>query len=168
MLWRVLIPLVFAAGVNAGGVYKWVDSDGNVFFSDRPQPGAEKITVHGLQTYRAPPLTSMQTDDAVADPSTSEGYKIFEFATPKSNQVFRDNGGEVPVALHLEPALQGGHKIRLLLDGANSGEGSSTSATLTNVDRGTHSLGAAVVDGDGKEVARTTVTFHLHRSGKKS
>jgi hypothetical protein len=41
-------------------VYKWVDKDGVTHYSDRPQPGSEKIVVAPAQGYEAPkaPATS--------------------------------------------------------------------------------------------------------------
>ena len=62
---------------------------------------------------------------------------------------------------------------RLLLTGGyrytvqeKQGEPStSTSFSFTNVDRGTHTLAVAVVDGDGKELIRSaTTTFHMLRA----
>ncbi len=165
---RVLILLVVAITVNAGSVYKWVDADGNVTFSDRPQPGSEEVNVQGLQTYKAQPIKPTAAADPGSDPATAKRYKTFTFTTPKSDQSFRDSGGTIPIELKLEPALRGGHRIKLFLDGAVKGEGRSASATLSNVDRGSHSLDAAVVDENGKEIARAgSVTFHLHRAGKK-
>ena len=53
------------------------------------------------------------------------------------------------------------------MDGQPIGQGASTSATLTNVDRGSHTIAAAVVDADGNQVAKADpVTFTLHRVSK--
>src|ERR1700691_2015689 len=36
----------------AATVYKWVDDDGVVHYSDQPHPNAQKLQVHDVQTYR--------------------------------------------------------------------------------------------------------------------
>ena len=76
----------------------------------------------------------------------------------------RDNAGNVNVDVSLEPALRSGDKIDLLLDGQSVGGGNKTAITLTDMERGTHSLQALVKDASGKVVARSnTVTFTLQR-----
>src|SRR5215813_14419598 len=36
----------------AATVYRWVDEDGVVHYSDQPHPNAEKMQVHAAQTYK--------------------------------------------------------------------------------------------------------------------
>ena len=36
----------------AATVYRWVDEDGVVHYSDQPHPNAEKLQVHAAQTYK--------------------------------------------------------------------------------------------------------------------
>ena len=40
------------SAVLAATVYKWVDDDGVVHYSDQPHPNAQKLQVHDVQTYR--------------------------------------------------------------------------------------------------------------------
>ncbi len=48
--WIVLVFL-FIAQPTFAQIYKWTDSQGNVHFSDKPQPGAEKVELPSVQTY---------------------------------------------------------------------------------------------------------------------
>ena len=36
----------------AATVYRWVDDDGVVHYSDQPHPNAEKMQVHAAQSYK--------------------------------------------------------------------------------------------------------------------
>jgi hypothetical protein len=71
------------------------------------------------------------------------------------------------VRLELAPALQPGHIVEILLDGTAIGSGSATSASVTNVDRGSHTVAAVVKDASGKVVASAPgVAFHLKQASK--
>ena len=52
--WVALGLLVGAGGAYATTMYRWVDAQGVVHYSDQPQPGAQSIQMQSAQTYRAP------------------------------------------------------------------------------------------------------------------
>jgi len=141
-------------------LYKWVDRDGTTHFSDQPHPGAEAIVVQEIQTV--PPLEV----PAAARPSPATeaySYDSVTFTSPANEETIRDNSGNVSVTVAVTPPLRPdfGHRLTVLMDGGLIGE--SESILLTNVDRGTHSLTATVVDGQGKVLASGSSTFHLQR-----
>ena len=47
-----LLLLVCSLAVAATTVYRWVDEDGVVHYSDQPHPNAEKLQVHAAQSYK--------------------------------------------------------------------------------------------------------------------
>ena len=146
-------------------VYKNVQPDGTIVYSDKPDEGAKELKLPEIQIYTPPPLP--EGDDRAANGGAAgfTGYESFAISSPANDETVRDNGGSVSIALTLKPSLQSGHVVDIRMDGASIGRGSSTSITLTNVDRGSHTVQAAVLDGDGAEVARTdSVTFHLKRA----
>ena len=146
-------------------VYKWVMPDGTVKYSDSPQEeGAEEVELDPLQLYSAPPPPPLRSSpSAEGEDRPAGGYEI-AVASPADDSVIRDNGGTVSISLSLSPGLQRGHTVDIIMDGKVLGSGRSTSITLRNVDRGSHSVQAAIKDADGNEVARASaVTFHLKR-----
>lgn len=160
-----MVTLLFLSAAAANGaVYKIVNPDGTVSYSDRPQEGAEKVRVAPVQTYEAPNLPKLQPD---AKAGEFAGYDVFKVVSPDDDQTFRDEGGVVKVRLSLSPGLHSDHTITIFMDGQDlGGKPRSTSLTLQNVDRGSHTIRAAVVDAGGKQMASTDpVTFHLHRTG---
>ncbi len=159
-----LVSMLLGLCIGAdAAVYKIVNPDGSVTFSDRPQEGAEELDVGTVQTIDADvPSASTEPVKVPAFP----GYEIFEISSPKNDETFRDNGGVVSIQLTLQPRLFRDHTISIFMDGKDiGGGGRSTGLTLQNVDRGSHRVHATVVGKDGEQVASTpAVTFHLHRT----
>jgi hypothetical protein len=164
-----LLCLMLAVGTaQAQKIYKWTLSNGDIVYSDKPPPAdqAEEVTLEPLQTIKTAPVPSLEGSSAAREEPKEAGYEEFKVTSPSNDATIRDNGGNVRVSLSLSPGLQSGHRIEVMMDGQSIGSGSSTSLTLTEVDRGTHTVQAAIKDGDGKEVARSnSVIFHLKRGG---
>jgi hypothetical protein len=152
---------------QAGKIYKYTLSNGNIVYSDKPPPGdqAEEVTIEPLQSFSLPNAPRLNPSASRAKPE-AVAYQEFKVTSPSDDQTIRDNGGNVGVSLSLTPGLRGGHSIDVMMDGQSIGSGSGTTVTLTEVDRGTHTLQATIRDADGKEIARSnSVTFHLKRGG---
>lgn len=168
---RITLFLCFFLALGtaqAGKIVKYTLPDGRVIYSDKPPPEAtssEEVTVEPLQTFRAPPAPPLEDSSARKD-EEEVGYQEFKVTSPQNDAVIRDHSGNVRVSLSLNPGLRGDHSIEVMVDGRTIGSGKGTSITLTEVDRGTHTVQAAVKDADGKEIARSnSVIFHLKRGG---
>ncbi len=161
--------LMLAVGAaQAGKVYKYTLSNGEVVYSDKAPPAdqGEEVTLEPLQGFSLPPPPRLKDSTANKDAPEPAGYQEFKVTSPSNNATIRDNGGNVPVSLTLRPGLRSGHSIEVMMDGQPIGSGSGTSVTLTEVDRGTHTVQAAIKDSEGKEIARSnSVIFHLKRGG---
>ena len=160
----LLSILTVAVPAFAAEVFKTVGPDGEIKFTDRPEEGAVEVRVPGVQTVDGGGPVS----DSVLAPEEDDtpfSYSEFKIVTPGQDASLRDNQGNVTVQIVLSPGLRPDDQINICMNGNKLGGGRSTNITLTNVDRGTHSLQAAVVDKSGKDIARSdTVTFTLHRA----
>ena len=166
----ILVCLVLAVGAaHAGKIVKYTLKNGEVIYSDTPPPEAatgEDVTVEPLQTFSTPPAPRLEESTGREDEPEEVGYEEFKVTSPENDTTIRDNGGNVHVSLSLSPGLQSGHSIEIFMDGQAIGSGSSTSLTLADVDRGTHTVRATVKDAEGKDVVRSnSVIFHLRRGG---
>jgi len=161
----IIIGLLCLATAAQGAVYRWVDKEGNVVFSDRPQPGAEEVQVPTPSLYEAPrlPAPSGGAPSAVSGPRYSRVAVIL----PENDATIRDNTGQVRVEVQVVPALdsRAGDRVLILLDDrVQGGPLATTRVALAGVDRGTHTLQARVIDAGGTELlASDPVTFHLQR-----
>jgi hypothetical protein len=94
-------------------------------------------------------------------------YSSLKITEPPDDGTLRDNTGSVSVSVEILPFLQveQGHRLVVTLDGqAATAPGVSTVFQLHNVDRGTHSLQAVVLDQAGRTVESSpSVSFHLLR-----
>ncbi len=159
----LLVTLFFLTPVSAG-VYRSVDEDGNIVYTDKPSPDAEKIKIDKVQTIPAGPDNFEYTPPekpAVAD------YTKLEIVNPESDHVFTGNTGEVTVSVDIQPALntKRGDRLILTMDGKKAGDSTSTSFNLTNLDRGTHTIEVYVVNKGGKSLMESTpVSFTMKRT----
>ncbi len=149
-------------------IYTWIDKYGNRIYSDQPREGAEVMELQKGTDYTPP--VSAEPDWSTMKPkviSTGDSYSHFEIASPANDATIRNNNGVFQVALDIRPKLVKGHRIKLEVDGA-AVAGSSQIISLTNIDRGTHTLIAYILSTDNAVMATTKpVIVHLHRAIKR-
>jgi hypothetical protein len=135
-------------------ICKTVSEDGLVSYSDVPiDECADRVKLPESSTYapRQLPASVLPNQTGVVPGAPFTGYTTMRIEQPKNNGTVRSNEGKVSVSVALQPPLQPGHKLRLALDGVPIQPPFTTlSATLTNVQRGTHSLSADVLDANGR------------------
>jgi hypothetical protein len=172
MKYSFVIFVLLAQAVQAD-VYKSINADGEVVFTDVPAEGAEPVKLPGLSTYKPSPVVvkhgSPVTGEAEDD---DEGpYESLKVTSPEDDATIWDNQGIAKLTLALEPALltKSGHQIQYFLDGNAYGKPlPRLSRTYRDIDRGTHTLSAEVVDGEGNVViSAEPVTIHLHHMSKQ-
>ena len=80
----------------------------------------------------------------------------------------RSNAGSLAVRVRVDPELQEGHRLQLLLDGVAQGSASrKPEFRLENIDRGTHSLQLQIVGEEGGVLfTGPASTFHLLRHSR--
>lgn len=161
----LLISVMPVLGL-AASVYRYTDEQGNVVYTDKPRPGAEPLEVPPVPAVR--PLTgppAQAETPAPAEPAFT-GYKTLAIVEPKADEPIRANDGNITVALRIEPELgvKLGHKIRVYVDGHRLDPVfTSAQFVLENMDRGTHTLRAEIVEGETSLIRSEAVTFHVLR-----
>ena len=150
-----LLGLLAATGVLAQA-YTWVDEDGVVHYSDRPQPGATEIILPKSNTVRTRQVArpgAATADDAPQDTAPFR-YESLEVAAPAPEETLWNIEGVLNVSLALSPALQPGHQVRVYFDG-QSRMVSGTSFQIDEVYRGVHNIQAEVLDETGQLMIRS-------------
>jgi hypothetical protein len=156
---RFLLTLsLLIPALAAGQVFKWVDTDGKIHYSDRPVAGAEAV---GVPLQKSPP-PQRQPIPGQASPGP---YAQFEIVIPSDNATVHDAEGNVQVGLLLDPALMEGHRLQILTDGApTNGDVPGTQLRISGLPLGSHQLQAQIVDASGTLVASSSVVhFHLRK-----
>lgn len=156
-------------------VYRSVDKDGNVTYSDQPDIDSEKMDFQELTTYESIPIKEIKKDhdkqpDQKEDQTPSASYSGLRILSPANNDTIRDNTGNVPVQLQVTPKLRIklGHRFVLSIDGKKVASTTVPRYKLINIDRGSHTLTAQIMNRKNKALTRpVSVSFHMHRFSKQ-
>ena len=164
--------IIIAAGTLLAGnvsaaVYKTVDEQGNVIYTDEPAGNGEPIKLPPLSTVPPPNYQPSTPAGSSSNVAAAGQYEKLAIITPSQDETVRDNTGNINVRVAIKPNLNkaAGHRLQYFLDGQKEGEPSSSDqAVYTNVDRGAHTVEVAVVDTAGKVLQRSPGSrFYLHR-----
>lgn len=158
----ILLLLLPFFSVNAE-IYKGVDTEGNVTFSDKETPNAEIIPMPSPNTVNMPKAARKTTEEK----SEITSYSSLKIVQPTTNLTLRDNTGKIAVTIELVPDLDvaAGHSIAVYLDGKPAIKGITTLTTqLSDVPRGSHGVKVHVKDENGKSlIASKKVIVHMKR-----
>ena len=150
-------------------VYRVVDEDGNVSFTDEPPEGsvAEEITIRPTNTMpggkvsRDGPLLREGMDEDGGQ-NAPAGYQI-NITSPEAEKTYQNPQQPIGVSYSIQPALAEDHNLKLVLDGSPQ-SGLSLPADLP---RGEHRIRVAVFDRRGKEVSSSDVRLiYVQRPSK--
>jgi len=161
----LLVLVLFAASASAE-VYRWVDSQGVVHYTDKPpNKTARPVELPPLQTFKPAPLP----DDALSNLSTPEQDKAKRpeppkpvIVAPRDKATIRD--AQRLVSVQVNAALAPGDGLLYYVDGKaqNDRPTRSTHYQLHGIERGTHRLVVALVDADGKTIEMSApVTIYM-------
>ncbi|MGB0955432.1 MAG: DUF4124 domain-containing protein, partial [Panacagrimonas sp.] len=123
-------------------VYRWVDKDGVVHYTDKPpQPDATPVDLPPL--HRMAPAEEVKTEVLVDEAPVAAPTPInveLEIISPEPDQTYRSAERLVPVELALNSPLPDGYRLRYLLDGLTKADepADALSVVLLNVARGAH------------------------------
>ena len=158
-----LLALFLSLGV-AAQVYRIVDEQGNVKYTDQPpanDPSAEALQLPSVNTQPAvsPRESSTESEKQEA------GYKEVVILTPAQDSTITPGQLEVVVQVYLEPALRSGHRVQLIHNGQPHGPAApATSFVIDSLIRGEHTVQAQVIDSADNPVGQSaTVTIHVKR-----
>ncbi|WPN57652.1 DUF4124 domain-containing protein [Pseudomonas sp. P9_31] len=148
-------------------VFTYIDAQGNRVFTDQPGTrNAKRVPLATSNRMSANPSGAAPMTAAKQNPAKPLfHYDMLRVLVPEPDATIRSNAGELIASVTSEPALQRGHRYRLLLDGQPTAEpGPSPVFALSNIDRGTHNLSVEILDEQGRIVERTAnQPFHMLR-----
>ena len=156
---------------SAATVYKWVDENGVVHYSDQPHPNAEKVPLKAPQTYTAPPIPATPSQPARNAPQKpAQTYQSCVISEPTPDQMFMITD-TVTAGVTIQPAVRPGDTAVVTLDGQRvpGVPASGGQFTISPVDRGTHVIQVTIQDSSGATICSSPpVTFHVHQPSLQS
>jgi len=163
-----LLLVLLIGSIAQAEVYRTVDKNGNVIYTDIKDDNSEEVFIDIAPSYTAPVIApSISTEDELLEPQSIAipSYKV-SISSPTQNESIQ-NPESISVTASVTPVLNAirADKILFKLDGKAVGKAStSTSTTLTEIERGSHILVVSVVDKTGKVIKSSkSVLFHIQR-----
>jgi uncharacterized protein DUF4124 len=168
----IVLFVLWATAAASAEVWRWVDDDGVVHFSDTPRAGAERIDVSesrqstGARIYRDTAPTGADGEEPAEEQSFK--YDSLTISSPGAEETLWNIEGTLSVSLSLSPGLQSGHRVRVYLNGEPQMV-NSTSFTLDEVWRGAHNIQAEVLDETGRLMIRSQPSrFYVQQNSIRS
>ena len=150
-------------------VYKSVNKEGIVEYSDQPTKGAEQIKVKNPTSVTLPKSSDVfKSSGSNQNTESTNTYQSIVITQPANDSAFNSGSGQVSISSETTPSLKNDHSIQLMVDGTKYNSNKSGSFSLSNVDRGTHQVQVNVVDEAGNTLISSDITtFTLHRTNIK-
>jgi Domain of unknown function (DUF4124) len=159
-----IVAGAFAAlAADAATVYKSVDANGVVHFSDQPSPGAQKIVTSAPNSSDS---NAQPRARPTAPPPSGQQpihYNQVNISAPADGQTFFPDQ-PVNVSVQTEPPLGPGAQVSWQLNGRELTEWGPTASggSLANLERGSYTLTCSVTDPvSGESRSSSTVTFNV-------
>jgi len=164
LLVLVLMPALAAAGTT---IYRWVDAQGVVHYSDQPHKGAKQVQPGALSVidYKAPSASSLKAGMSAPSARTAAGpaYQV-RILTPSAGTTLWPVNYKVDVQVKVTPPLQGAALLQYSYDGKTVGKPTAdTRVELHKVYRGTHTLTVTVMGPKGQSEGQDSSTFYVRQ-----
>ena len=169
-IFLILAGLAVSLAAASQEIYRWVDKDGIVHYSDQPgASNAELINViepNGYDSGESAP--EQDSGSSVASSGTDEDstpevspYSSLAIVQPTPDQVFFGSDAVVTVTADLQGTLRPDHSVVFFLNG-NRQPASGLSTEFSGLARGSYFLRASILDQNGKPVITSQqTTFHV-------
>ncbi len=166
----VLFLLILAPLLLQAEAYRYVDpKTGETVFTDKPpaRQKSEPIKLKSPTISKPYPVAPREESPQEAEPSRSDSPAFtLKILSPENEENIRANDGKVIVTVGANQPLGGqkGFLIRFILDGKPVALTAALSTTLTNLDRGAHTISAELINKNGKVLAAAQPhTFYVQR-----
>lgn len=165
----LIIFTYLCASTAHAEIYTCKDANGETIFTDSPAQcaNAEEVKVDKLPTLtpsKSIPIPASRTSKKVDEDANV--YQEIVITSPKNDSITRNNQGDLTINYRSSPGLQSGkgHKYLVTINGKEVYRGTSTIASLKNVDRGTLSIVASIITSEDKIILSSSpVSFTLQR-----
>lgn len=164
----LLAGLTLSLAAQPQEIYRWVDKDGVVHYSDQPgAPGAERVVIVNPNTYEQTP-SDLGPYAGVGDGEEEEPeespYTSLAIVQPTPDQAFFGADATVTVAVDLGGTLRSDHTLVFFVNGNRRVADAGLGLQLTGLERGTHFLRASVLDQNGNPlITSQQITFHVRQ-----
>ena len=154
--------ITISLNANAQTIYKIVQEDGTVIYTDQALPGAIPVDLSGVRFSSVPRLaTPAQT---LSSPNNSNNIKYeVQVLSPSPEATIRNNAGQMSISASLSSPLNNS-QYHLYLDNTKVASQNDGTFVLDGINRGAHTFYISVTDNRGKTLASSeTQTFYMQQ-----
>jgi hypothetical protein len=166
------LSMAYAPGISAE-VYKTVDEDGNVVYTDQaPDPDAKPIELPGLSIISpqrpatpppAPDAKPRQKEASIMD--LRRAYSDFTIVSPNRDQTFWGTANETTVTWRTRRQLLEGMSVTVYVDGVAQAPTTDSAIIVDEVFRGEHEVYAVLNDARDRTIASTDpIAFYVRQN----
>jgi hypothetical protein len=172
-----ITALVLAGTAWCGEIYKVVDKDGNVTFTDQsPGDGTQPMTLPELSVIETGAADAQATAPAAAAAEEPSGptprelrqmYSDFSITQPDNEETFWGTANAVTVSWGSQTAPTADMNVLLYVNSQPQKVAGSGSTSLT-LDRGEHQVYAELLNAQNRRIVATeTVTFFVMQNSRR-
>lgn len=162
----MFIPVIFmgvcTACVCASDIYKSVDENGQVVYSDTPSENSELKEYSDIMTMplRAPNKTAYEEKQEFNETFTAS----VNIASPKNeSHILIEQNGNFVIQTNIKVPMSQDVSLVLYRDGKEIMKGQETSFNLKNQDRGEHLYTVKLLDNTGEVLSADSITLFVQR-----
>ena len=166
----ILLPFLLSSAQAA--LYKTIDKNGSITYSDSPAKNAKELDLPPIPLIHITPSPELDLSKKTS-PKNGESMEV-EYANlmitfPRDGETTSSNSGDVSVALSITPVLSNADTVILKVNGKEMRRGHSELLILPHLNRGSHTLQAFILNAADKTlISSKPITFHLQRHSKVS
>ena len=144
-------------------VYKTVDKQGRVTYTDLPPPDTQAKVVE-LPVINTVPETQIQPRNTVSNPAVADVVYQLNIVAPENGTTLTPGDRSVDILVSVSPGLDDGLMLSYFLNDSLIERTTESTITLMEPPRGEHQLAVEVTDEDGKSFGKSpSVTFAVIR-----
>ena len=148
-----IFTAALAISPASADIFKHVDENGNVSYSDQPALGSERIeTRNHRSSSRA---SGDEEPDGGAEgegKAESPDYKSLQILTPREGKVVDSETGAVQVIMLPTPSLGKSDSLVIEVDGRQVSKGRDVNLSIQNVPKGKHSVSSRIENSEGEVI----------------
>ncbi len=164
LLFIALVTLLLCLNVQAGTVYKKVNKDGSVEYSDKPFKDAKAVIIPNQQQSQLPSLAPVIIPTYKHSNKTNASNKI-TITMPKHGATIRNNNGNFTIMVQKVTKTKQQPYTQISINGIAYKKPSQGNVfKVKNIDRGEVTIQAKLLNNSGNVLATSLETvIYLHR-----
>ncbi len=164
-----ILSLILVSALHAETkIYKHVDEDGNIHYSDiKPTSDSVEADLPGLTIVET---VKTGRSSRYSDPQNVEErenlFDDFIIISPLEEEMIQGTGGTVEAVVRINGELPKHYRIRFYIDNIPFGKIKKNSQKIEELFRGEHEIYAQAIDARTRKVVKTTpkVTFFIRQN----